>query len=131
MSSLPIITEIESRNDLMPLLENNPGLLVLKFGAEWCGPCKTIEEDVNKYFNNMPSNIQCGILDVDDCFDLYAYLKSKKIVNTIPAILCYNKHNLSMIAPDHILMSSDVNELRDFINVCLLESNKLKTHSGL
>ena len=36
-----------------------------------------------------------------------------------------------MIAPDHILMSSDVNELRDFINVCLLESNKLKTHSGL
>ena len=59
MSSLPIITEIESRNDLMPLLENNPGLLVLKFGAEWCGPCKLIEDDINKYFNHMPYNVQC------------------------------------------------------------------------
>ena len=125
MSKLPLITEINSRNDLNPLLENNPGLLILKFGADWCGPCKLIEEDVNKFFNTMPNNVQCGILDIDECFDLYAFLKSKKVINTIPAILCYKKHNLSTIAPDHIHMSSDKNELRDFMNICLLESSNV------
>tara|TARA_B110000967_G_scaffold206847_1_gene254609 strand:- start:6021 stop:6416 length:396 start_codon:yes stop_codon:yes gene_type:complete len=131
MNPYPLITEIETRNDLTPLLENNPGLLILKFGADWCGPCKLIEEDITKYFNNMPNNVQCGIIDIDICFDLYAFLKSKKIIATIPAILCYKKYNLSTIAPDHIHMSSDKNELRNFINICLLESNNLKTHSGL
>ena len=125
MSKLPLITEINSRNDLNPLLENNPGLLILKFGADWCGPCKLIEEDVNNFFNTIPNNVQCGILDIDECFDLYAFLKSKKIINTIPAILCYKKNNLSMIAPDHIHMSSDKKELRDFINICLLESSNV------
>jgi len=107
------------------LLENNPGLLILKFGADWCGPCKLIEEDVKIFFNTIPNNVQCGILDIDECFDLYAFLKSKKVINTIPAILCYKKHNLSTIAPDHIHMSSDKNELRNFINICLSESSNV------
>ena len=118
MSDSKIITEIESRHDLTPLLEKNEGLIMLKFGAEWCAPCKKIEDDVKKHFDNMPNNVQCGIIDVDESFDLYAYLKNKKIVSTIPSILCYKKGNLSF-APDHILMSSDKDELDKFINICL------------
>ena len=34
-----IITSIPSRKDLMDIINKNDGILVLKFGAEWCGPC--------------------------------------------------------------------------------------------
>ena len=75
-----VITEIESRNDLLPILENNPGVIVIKLGAEWCGPCKLIEKEVHDFFENVPSNVLCGDLDVDESFDLYAYLKQKKLL---------------------------------------------------
>ena len=118
MSKPELITEIESRQELVPLLEKNQGLIMLKFGAEWCGTCKRIENEVKEYFNNMPNNVQCGIIDVDESFDLYAYLKKQKIVSTIPAILCYVKDNNTYV-PDEILMSSDKKELDNFINKCL------------
>ena len=38
--TLPLITEIKSRNDYMDLIKSNPGLFIVKFGAEWCAPCK-------------------------------------------------------------------------------------------
>ena len=31
-----------SRSDFEELLRQNPGKVVLKFGATWCGPCKLI-----------------------------------------------------------------------------------------
>mgnify|MGYP000663070269 CR=1 FL=1 len=44
--TLPLITEIKSRNDYMDLIKSNPGLFIVKFGAEWCAPCKKIEKEV-------------------------------------------------------------------------------------
>jgi thiol-disulfide isomerase/thioredoxin len=43
---LPIITRINGRKHFQELLESNPGVLIIKFGATWCGPCKVIEKDV-------------------------------------------------------------------------------------
>ena len=40
MTSKDIITSIENRNDFFNLLEVNPGLIIIKFGATWCKPCK-------------------------------------------------------------------------------------------
>tara|TARA_B100000035_G_scaffold312685_1_gene324715 strand:+ start:10427 stop:10789 length:363 start_codon:yes stop_codon:yes gene_type:complete len=113
-----VITEIESRNDLLPILENNPGVIVIKLGAEWCGPCKLIEKEVHDFFENAPSNVLCGDLDVDESFDLYAYLKQKKIVTAIPALLCYRKNNKNFI-PDDVLIGADKKELESFFERCL------------
>lgn len=108
-----IITEISSRDDLMNLIKENDGILVLKFGAEWCGPCKRIEQVVHEWFNIMPANVKCGIIDCDESFDVYAFYKKNKIIKTIPAILRFDATN-DHWAPDDAIFSSDHEELNVF-----------------
>ena len=43
MAEKEIITEIKSRQDLLELINNNKGILVLKFGAEWCGAVRGLQ----------------------------------------------------------------------------------------
>ena len=40
MSNKEIITNIPNKEEFFKLLQNNPGLILLKFGATWCGPCQ-------------------------------------------------------------------------------------------
>jgi len=76
--TLPIITEITGIEHFIELLKNNPGQFIIKFGAEWCAPCKKIEKDVKFCFDRMPDTVQCAIIDIDEYLDLYAFLKTKK-----------------------------------------------------
>jgi len=111
--SLPILTEIRDRTHFAELLQNNPGLIIIKFGAEWCGPCKQIEGLVQQWFNKTNDKVQCFMIDVDEYFDLYAFLKSKKLVNGIPAILCYEKDNVHYI-PNDIVIGANVEQVNLF-----------------
>jgi thiol-disulfide isomerase/thioredoxin len=115
--SKTIITEIHNRQAFMELLTNNPGIIVLKLGAEWCGPCKKIKEAVHGFFALSPPEVVCGDIDVDISFDFYSFLKSKKMVNGIPAMLCYKKGNTSWI-PDDSVVGSDSTELHKFFTRC-------------
>lgn len=115
---LPIITHYANRNEFFASLNNNPGLIIVKFGADWCGPCKLIEEDVHRYFHSMPDTVQCAIIDVDKTFDLYAFMKSKKITKGIPTILCYYKGNTHYV-PDDVIVGADKQELHLFFKRCL------------
>jgi thioredoxin 1 len=115
--SKQIISEIENRKSFYFLLENNPGLIIIKLGAEWCGPCKTIKPAVNGFFASSPPEVICADIDVDKSFDFYSFLKSKKMVNGIPVILCYKKGNLTYI-PDDIITGSNSQELHNFFSRC-------------
>ena len=76
-----------------------------------------IEEEVNAYFNQMPDNVQCAMIDIDVSLDVYAYLKSKKIVSAIPTLLCYHKENISYV-PDDIHTGTDRFLLNTFFENC-------------
>lgn len=115
--SKDIITEIPNRQAFMLLLENNPGLIIIKFGASWCGPCKLIKSSVDGFFGSSPPEVICGDIDVDNCFDLYSFLKSKKMINGIPVLLCYKKGNKTYI-PDDIITGADATELHNFFIRC-------------
>jgi thioredoxin-like negative regulator of GroEL len=115
--SKQVISEITSRTAFQHLLENNPGLIIIKLGAEWCGPCKKIRPIVEGFFATSPENVVCGDIDVDQSYDFYSYLKSKKMVNGIPAILLYKKGNVSFI-PDDMITGADPNALHQFFMKC-------------
>jgi thioredoxin 1 len=115
--SKQIITCFDSRDDFLNLLKLNTGLVILKLGAEWCGPCKKIAPVLEGFFATSPPEVICADVDVDESFDLYACLKNKKMVNGIPVILCYKKGNVSYIPDDSVTGASPV-ELDAFFKRC-------------
>jgi thioredoxin 1 len=121
---LPIITSTVSNQDFSKLLQENPGMVIAKFGAEWCGPCKRIEELVNKCMDQMPNTIQCLIIDVDESFELYAFLKSKKIVTSLPTIVCYEKGNTSYV-PNDVVVGADPSQVNIFFGKAFTKGKQL------
>lgn len=114
-----IVEYTGGRDVFMELLKTNPGVFIFKFGAEWCGPCKKIKKFVDKVSLVLPVNIMYIFsVDVDECFDLYAYLKQKKMVSGIPVMLAYKAGNTTY-APDASVSGTDENELKFFFDTCL------------
>ena len=125
--SKKIISEIANREAFFHLLGHNPGLIILKLGATWCGPCNLIKDVVHGFFATSPTEVVCGDIDVDESFDFYAMLKSKKMVNGIPVILCYKKGNTTFI-PDDSVTGADAGALNSFFKRCgnhLAEVNRM------
>ena len=121
---LPLITSIKDRAHFAELLQSNPGVFIVKFGAEWCGPCKVIEEYVHTCFGQMPDNVQCAIVDIDESFDIYAFLKSKRMVNGIPAILAYYKGNLNYV-PNLVIAGTNLQQIQTMFNTCVQTANTI------
>jgi len=129
-----VISEILNRDAFFHLLGNNPGLIIIKLGAEWCGPCKQTKHVVHAFFATSPPEVVCADIDVDQCFDFYSFLKSKKMVNGIPVMLCFKKDNKTYI-PDDTVTGADPIELHNFFKRCgshlqtALKNNPTKTKS--
>lgn len=115
--SKEIVSAIPTRDAFYHLLRHNPGLVIIKMGATWCGPCKVIKDVVHGFFATSPVNVVCADIDVDECFDFYSFLKSKKMVNGIPVLLCYKKTNDTYI-PDDSVTGANPTELHSFFKRC-------------
>ena len=105
MAQREIISElsVDEFKNLYKNIGNN--IIILKFTATWCKPCKKVKPQVDEWFNKLPSNIVIIEIDIDETMDLYVALKSKKMVNGIPVILgYYEPHNKD---PNHWYIPSD------------------------
>ena len=109
-----------TREVFFELLKMNPGVFVFKFSAEWCAPCKAIKKYIDNVSLVLPNNNTIFIynVDVDECFDLYAYLKQKKMVSGIPTLLAYKKGNAYFV-PDASISGTSESDLNHFFNTCL------------
>ena len=115
--SLPIINEISCMNSFRTILKSNPGVIIIKFGATWCGPCKKVEPAISHSISQMPNNVQCILVDIDESFEVYAFMKNKKMLNGIPALVAYYKENDSFI-PDEFCTGSNVDNINTFFEIC-------------
>jgi thiol-disulfide isomerase/thioredoxin len=104
-----------TRQDFLNLLENNPGRLIFKFGAGWCGPCKMVMPQCEHWMRQLPRDRFSFIpVDIDDSFEVYAMLRSKKIVQSVPTLLCYKKGNVNPITPDFVVIGANVAQVNHF-----------------
>ena len=76
-----------------------------------------IKKAVDAFFASSPPEVVCADIDVDQSFDFYSFLKSKKMVNGIPVLLCYKKGNTTYI-PDDAIIGSDPSQLHLFFQRC-------------
>ena len=107
------------RNIFFELLKINPGVFVFKFGAEWCKPCQMIKKQINDISLVIPDNVMYIYnVDVDECFDVYAFLKQKKMISGIPTLLAYKKGNTYFV-PDASISGINENDINNFFNTCL------------
>lgn len=91
---------LENREDLINYLNSTEyEFSILKFTADWCGPCKKIDPFIEELIKNKESEFNSSIkkfiyikVDVDECFDLYSFMKAKKRINGIPATFLYSKN---------------------------------------
>ena len=106
------------RNDFLAILKRNPGVMIFKYTADWCKPCKSIKTLVDSHFETLSSeNTMCFVVDIDDNFDLFAYMKTKKMMKGIPTLMAY-KQGATSFVPDDSISGTDVNEIIAFFARC-------------
>ena len=106
-----------TRKDFLHLLSVTNKPVIMKFGATWCGPCRRIETQVQQGFNRYKDSAVCINIDIDESIDLYAFLKSKRMVQGVPTLLGYKVGNGSF-APDMIVTGADSREVETFFSNC-------------
>lgn len=121
---LQVITRLDTIQDFKNCLLNNPGIFIMKLGADWCGPCRRIESFVHTCVAQAPDNVQCAIINVDEAVELYNFLKTKRMVNGIPAILVYYRGNLNYV-PDSAVIGDNLSQIAALFQKCYADAAKL------
>jgi thioredoxin 1 len=119
---MQVITEL-SVNELQKLQKDmGNNVLILKFGAEWCGPCKRIAPTYHAFINTLPTNIIFADINVDDNIDLYMALKRNKMIGAVPVFFAYygdtNKKREKWFIPDDSLIGADEVQVAAFFQRC-------------
>ena len=98
----------------------NKELIIIKFTADWCGPCKLIKDTCNEFVKHKPASIQYYEINIDESIELYMKLKKMKMVNGIPALLAFKGGTKEhWYIPDEFHLGSDKKGLTLFFNNCI------------
>ena len=125
---LEVINDItlEDFKTMLSNMEPNK-VIILRFTAKWCGPCKGIDAICNNYFNVCSNDIQPIVVDVDETINLYMVYKRYKMLNGIPALFAYygNAKQEPWYVPNDSVNTGDNRQVMDFFNRCSTHVNNL------
>jgi len=102
-------------------------IIVVKFGAEWCAPCKKIKPLWNEWLTVIPPNIVIVDIDIDESLELYVQLKAKKMVKGVPTILAFlgDVEREHWYIPDDSVTGGDEGEVKQFMNRCFVKAKTM------
>uniref|UniRef100_A0A6C0C6E6 Thioredoxin domain-containing protein n=1 Tax=viral metagenome TaxID=1070528 RepID=A0A6C0C6E6_9ZZZZ len=72
------IVYLTTRNEVTEYLTTHP-VVIMKFTATWCGPCKRSAPLVNNLFAQMHDNVSMIIVDIDKARDISSAMKVKSV----------------------------------------------------
>lgn len=98
-----MVTVLKTRQELKNHVKNHE-VVIVKFKAEWCGPCKKVEPHI-KTLMEMYNKINYVEVDVDDGSNIASYLK----IRSIPTIISYVNGDIH-----EILSSSNTSDITTF-----------------
>jgi len=105
------IIHLQNRAEFKELLKKEK-LVVVKAGAEWCGPCKQISKYFDKYTEcYLNNNFIVVKLDIDSGRDLKTFLR----IQSIPQLFFYLNGELQTT-----IIGSDKNDLEKFLEGLLI-----------
>lgn len=110
--------KIESKADFECVLRNKKDKAIFKFTADWCGPCKKAKPIIDENVKRLPESILFNEVDIDESIEVYGMLKAKRLVTSIPALICYNRDN-DTLWPDEIVSTSNKEDIDKFFDRCL------------
>lgn len=73
--------EINNENEFDNLINENE-VVVVKFGAEWCGPCKTLHPIMESISNEM-NEVKFAEVDVEDVSELTSRFRIRNVPTTL------------------------------------------------
>lgn len=106
-----IITELSIENLYKLQTEMGKCVLIIKFGADWCGPCKKIAPIFYDFIEKAPTNIIFADINIDENADLYMTLKKHKMVNGIPVFFAFygdEKRDKWFIPEDSVIGADEI-----------------------
>ena len=98
----------------------NTTIIIIKFSAEWCKPCRIVAPIFEKYMltHSKRDDVMIGVVDIDES-DLYKELKRKRMINGIPCIMAfYKKNDNNYLIPDDSITGANIQDVSIFLNRC-------------
>ena len=128
------IITVMTPNDLQALQQRGKyEIVVIKYTASWCGPCRIIGPAVEEHFKRMPDNVICAELDVDteENMELYAVFHKKRMLRGVPAIFVFygNIEKDFWYAPDDSVCTADVQAVNRLFSKVNRKALKLQLKS--
>lgn len=102
-----------SRSDFANLIKTKSKPILVKFSATWCGPCKKIKPTVDSHVNQLGDRIIFLEIDIDDSIDVYATMKSKRMLSGIPTLMFYAMDNVEFY-PSLTTTGGNIDTVNDF-----------------
>lgn len=96
--------------DFNKILEEN-NFVVAKFGAEWCGPCKTMEPIIESVTNQLENKVKVMSIDVEDEPDLATKYK----IRNVPTILYFKNGELKDKSVGAMVETDLINRINNLI----------------
>lgn len=129
---MPIIEQeidnIEEFKNILHSAKTSKQIVILKFTANWCKPCKIAKPIIDNEISKMSKNILFYNVDIDEQLDLYVKLKSKKMISGIPALIAWYPNNRNInnewFIIDNSVSGTNETQITAFFKQCNDFSNK-------